>query len=647
MKYFIFSLLTIFFFNYSISQYDSIYDDNPNQYLPLGVDIAKYHYYSDTGLTNIDHVRINPPFWWTNMKDTTLQIMIYDKNIGSKELSIQPKKGVNLISIEKVPNPNYIFLNIEISKNTEPGVFQILATGNNSRKAYKYNLNKRQNIDNNSRGVDNTDFIYHIMPDRFANGDYSNDSYDDMMQKGINRDKMYFRHGGDLNGIIGKIAYINELGATAIWLTPVLENDQPYASYHGYAITDLYNIDKRFGTNDIYRLFVQNCHRRGMKVVNDMVLNHLGHENWLMKDIPGADWIHQWPEFTRSNFRASVVFDPYKSEYDKTHLKDGWFDYSMPDLNQSNPLFAKYLIQNSIWWVEYAGIDDIRIDTWYFSDQDFLHEWTKNITQEYPNMKLFGETWVQNESVQAMFTKHSYNIDKYASNLPSVLDFQLNFAIDDALTNKSDWTSGVSKLYSVLCQDFLYEKPYNNVIFLDNHDKARVFTTVGEDMNKLKSALGLLFTLRGIPVMYYGTELLFPGDCKPDGNVRQDMPGGWNEDKINKFTSEGRTDSENEIFNYIKTLAQYHKDYTALQTGKFLHFMPEDGIYVYFRYDEKNTFMVIYNSNDENKEIETKRYDEILGKHNSARDIISKESYNDISKFKLGKNSILILELKK
>ncbi|MEZ4906423.1 MAG: glycoside hydrolase family 13 protein [Saprospiraceae bacterium] len=645
MKYFFLLIISLFFSFPLISQSDSIYNDDPNQYLPIGVEMAQYHYYADTGLANVEQYRIDPPFWWTDMKDTILSLMIYEKNIGTASVTINAPEHIELINTESVPNPNYKFLTIKIGAKAQPATIKINAFFNNRIKTYQYKILKRESKNNDKRGVDNSDLIYHIMPDRFANGDYSNDSYRDMAQKGINRDKMYFRHGGDIKGIIDHLGYIKDLGATAIWLTPVLENNQPYASYHGYAITDLYNIDKRYGTNNYYRLLVNNCHNYGLKVVNDMVLNHLGNENWLMKDIPDKNWIHQWPEFTKSNFRASAVFDPYKSQYDIKKLKEGWFDYSMPDLNQSNPLLAKYLIQNSIWWVEYAGIDDIRIDTWFFSDQDFLHDWVSAIKQEYPNMKLFGETWVQKVAIQSKFTANDNNTTEHAPNLPSVLDFQLNFSIDDALNKKADWTEGVTRLYYTLSQDFLYEDPYNNVIFLDNHDKARIFSTVGGDINKVKSALGLLFTLRGIPVLYYGTELLFDGDCKPDGNVRQDMPGGWKEDKVNKFIAEGRTAAENEIFNYIKTLAAYHRNYTALQTGKFLHFMPEDGIYVYFRYDVADSFMIIYNSNDENKKIKTDRYNEVLDKYNTAINIANNELYNDISEFELINNSILVLKL--
>ncbi len=623
---------------------DSLYNNDPTQYMPLGMHHAKYHYYADTGLTKIDKQRINPPFWWKGMKNNKLQILLYDQNINKAKVALKNAFGIKLLKVSSVPNPNYLFLDIEISNNAKTGFFDIVLSNNNKTKIYKYELKKRASYDR--KGLDNSDIIYMIMPDRFANGDYSNDSYKDMLQQGINRNKMYFRHGGDIQGIIDHLEYINKLGATAIWSTPLLENDQPYASYHGYAITDFYNIDKRFGTNDLYKTYVQKAHNKSIKIIMDIVLNHCGNENWLMRDIPDNNWIHQWPEFTKSNFRSSVIPDPYASDFDKKKLSNGWFDYSMPDLNQENKLLATYLIQNDIWWVEYANIDAYRIDTWFFPNQNFLSKWVNSMKSEYPNLTLFGETWVQNESVQAFFTKNNNSGQNPLFNLPSVTDFQLNFAMEEALTKPQTWTGGVSKLYYTLSQDFLYDNPYQNVIFLDNHDKSRIFTTVGENINKLKSAIGLLLTLRGIPVLYYGTELGFKGDAKPDGNVRQDIRGGWRKDVLNKFTKNGRTKLENEIFKFIKKLANYRKNTIALQTGNLKHFIPDDGIYVYFRYDETKTIMVILNTSSTSKTIGTKKYKEILNKFTNAKNIITDKKINNLSNITVNNNSILILELK-
>jgi len=644
MKKTILLLSVLFAINTSFyGQKDSIYNDDPAQYLPLGMKHAEYHFYSDTGLAKVVKPQINPPFWWKGMKNKTLQILIYDKNIKDYKVSLPNAEGINLLNVLRVPNLNYLFLDIDITNKAKPGFFTIVLTKNNQVKKYNYEIKQREKYER--KGLDNSDLIYLVMPDRFANGDYTNDSYEDMLQVGINRKKMYFRHGGDIQGIIDHLDYIKELGATSIWSTPLLENNQPYASYHGYAITDFYNIDKRFGSNRLYKKYVEKAHEKNMKVVMDIVLNHCGNENWLMQDIPSSNWIHQWPEFTRSNFRSSVVPDPYASEFDKKKLSDGWFDYSMPDLNQEDSLLATYLIQNNIWWVEYAKIDAYRIDTWFFPNQKFLSKWVKSLQTEFPELTLFGETWVQNESVQAFFTKDNKSGSNMMYNLPAVTDFQLNFAIEEALTKPQGWTEGVSRLYYTLAQDFLYDNAYNNIIFLDNHDKSRILTTVKKDKNKFKSAIGLLLTLRGIPTLYYGTELMFIGDAKPDGNVRQDILGGWKEDKVNQFTKKGRSIEENDIFNYIKTLANYRKNTTALQTGKLKHFIPENGIYVYFRYDDKKTIMVILNTNDKKQTINTSRYNEMLTGFSKAIDIITGEIIG-LGKIEIKKNSILILELK-
>ncbi len=625
------------------SQVDSIYNDDPAQYMPLGMTHAQYHYYADTGLANIDTMRLNPPFWWVGMKNPKLEILLYDQNINDYTVRIDNTVGIELEKVKRVSNPNYLFIDINILPQAKPGIFDIVLYGNNrNTKRYKYELRKRKNMI--ERGLRSSDFIYQIMPDRFANGDYTNDNFEDMMQQGINRKKMYFRHGGDIQGIIEHLDYIKSLGASAIWATPLLENNQPYASYHGYAITDFYNIDKRFGNNELYKKMVSKAHKKGLKTIMDIVLNHCGNENWLMHDIPSSDWIYQWPEFTRSNFRSSVVADPYVSDFDRDKLTKGWFDYSMPDFNQSNDLLATYLIQNNIWWAEYTQLDGYRIDTWFFPNQDFLSKWVKSIKNEFPDITLFGETWVQNESVQAYFTKNNKSGCNKNFNLPAVLDFQLNFAIEEALTKPQTWTGGIARLYYTLAQDFLYDNAYNNIIFLDNHDKSRIFSTLGEDMDKLKCAIGLLMTLRGIPAIYYGTELLFKGDGKPDGTVRQDFPGGWKEDKINKFIKTGRNLEENDIYNYIRKLAFYRKENPVLQTGKLKHFIPENGLYVYFRYNKEKTIMIILNTGDKLQVLNKKRYGELLGNHIKAKNIITNKIIN-LNDIKIKKNNILILEL--
>lgn len=642
---FFLSLLFCFFFSVALTgQSDSIYNDDPTQYLPVGMDVAEYKHLSAKGGI-VDEVRVHPPFWWTGMAEQTLEILIYDEKINGFDVRLQAPDGIELTKVYRVENPNYLFVEIEIGPGTNACTFDILLSKGDETRKYPYQLKTREKRSNNIQGLTSSDLIYLIMPDRFANGDYTNDSFDDMLQAGINRDKMYFRHGGDLQGIIDNLDYLEELGVTALWLNPVMENDQPYASYHGYAVTDHYEIDKRFGSNEEYKNFVQKCHERGIKVIMDIIFNHCGHEHWLMKDIPEEDWVHQWQEFTRSNFRSSIISDPYAAEADSKQLLDGWFDYSMPDLNQKNQRLAKYLIQNTIWWVEYSGQDAYRIDTWYFPDQDFLSQWAKRMQQEFPTLGLFGETWAQMQAVQATFAENSGLTGEYNSHLPSITDFQLNFAIEAALTKEQSWTDGVAKIYYTLAQDFLYENPYRNVIFLDNHDKSRFLSVVGENVDKLKSGITILLTMRGIPSLYYGTELLFSGVADPDGLVRQDFPGGWQEDKINKFKTSGRTSAENDMFEYVKKLANYRKNTPALHSGQLTHFTPVDGIYVYFRYNTEKTIMVIVNTNAADKTLKTDRFSERAAGFSHAKNIITEKVINDLEEIDIPGNTTVVLEL--
>ncbi len=628
-------------------QADSIiYNDDPTQYLPLGMDVAEYHYLSAEG-KKVDQTRISPPFWWVDMANTSLEIMLYDQNIKDYDVNISAKAGVTLKKVYRVQNPNYLFIEVLVGPGTEAGNFDIVLSQGGQNKKYTYELKEREKKTSSSQGLNSSDFIYLIMPDRFANGDYSNDSFEEMEQSGIHRGKMYFRHGGDLQGIIDHLDYLEELGVTALWLNPVLENDQPYASYHGYAITDHYQIDRRFGSNELYKTFVEACHKRGIKVIMDIIFNHCGHKHWLMKDIPSEDWVHQWPEFTKSNFRASVLTDPHASKADTKQLLDGWFDYSMPDLNQQNERLANYFIQNTIWWVEYSGQDAYRIDTWFFPDQAFLSDWAKRMQEEFPNLGMYGETWAQMQSVQASFAQNSGLNIEAKSYLPSITDFQVNFAIEEALMEEQTWTEGAARLYYTIAQDFLYENPLRNVIFLDNHDKTRIFSYLKEDVSKLKSGLTLLLTLRGIPSMYYGTEQAFAGVSDPDGKVRQDFLGGWKEDSVDKFTSSGRSALENEVFDYVSTLANYRKNTPALHSGKTMHFVPENGIYVFFRYNADKTIMVILNTNDEAKEVNTERFEERMAGFSAGKNVVSGTLLKNINDITIPENSTLVIELLK
>ncbi|MBP7185145.1 MAG: glycoside hydrolase family 13 protein, partial [Saprospiraceae bacterium] len=595
----------------------------------------------------VKNARVEPLFWWVNMPDPNLEILIYDNNIKDCKVEIA-HPGVQLINVDPEENPNYLFITIKISPDTKAGIFDIVLKKNNQiYKKYKYELKTRDKDENRIKGLNQSDVVYLIMPDRFANGNESNDSYDDLKQKGVYRNKMFFRHGGDLQGVMEHLDYLKDLGVTALWLNPILESDEYYETYHGYAMTDFYKIDKRFGTNEDYKMLVEKCHQKGIKVVMDIVLNHVGIEHWFVQDIPSMDWLNQqWKEFQRTNYRDQTLFDPYASAKDKEIMSDGWFDHHMPDLNQRNKHLAKYLIQNNIWWVEYTGLDAYRIDTYIYPDQRFMSDWGKAMKNTFPELTFFGETWVNTIPNQTYFTQNNHLNKEFNNNQPGVTDFQVYFALMEALQKPAGWTEGVARLYNTLANDYLYEDPSRNVTFVDNHDLARFYSMCNENIEKYKSGLSILFTLRGTPQLYYGTEILMKGFTDPDGKVRSDFPGGWKGDKENKFYSQGRTKEENIAYDHIKTLAYYRKTMPALNKGSFTQFIPRDGIYTYFRIYENQVVMVIFNSNDKKMNVETNYYSEkMLGFH-SAKSLLTNKIFDNISSFELQSHETLILELK-
>lgn len=624
----------------------AIYNDDPMQRFPIGVTEPSYQFIKAVG-GEIDKSRVEPPFWWVGMQHSELQILLYDQDIQNFEVSID-YPGVELLSVEKVQNPNYLFVNVRIGPGCKAGLFPIILTSDSEERAYTYELKNREVDKGRQQGVDASDLIYLIMPDRFANGDTGNDSFNHMKQSGIHRGKIHFRHGGDLIGIMERLDYLKDLGVTAIWLNPFLENNEPYDSYHGYAITDSYNVDARIGTNEQYVQLVKQCHARGIKVIMDIVHNHVGINHWFIRDLPSEDWIHQPKEFTKTTYRAPTVMDPYASKLDQYELQDAWFDVHMPDLNQNNSFVANYLIQNHIWWTEYTGQDCYRIDTYVYNDQDFMAEWGRRIKTEFPNFTFFGETWVHGTPIQAQFTQNNWLRKGYNSNMPGVTDYQMYYAFGEALNQEQGWTSGIMRLYYTLAKDFLYEDPYRNVLFLDNHDLSRFFSTVGKDLIKFKSGISLLMTQRGIPMLYYGTEILLTGTGGAFGEPgRIDFPGGWASDTLNKFNEIGRTREEQEAFQFVKTLANYRKNTPALQDGKLMQFVPLNGsnIYVYFRYDTAKTVMIVYNSSDQKKTVATKRYAERMQGFTKAKNVITGEILDQIDEIEIGPHAAIILEL--
>ncbi len=592
--------------------------------------------------------KIEPPFWWAGMENPSLQLLVYGPDISLTEPTIS-YEGMEISDIITTENPNYLFINLVLEDNIKPGTVSIKFNYDGEEiQTWPYQIRERKEGSADRKGFDKTDAIYLLMPDRFANGNPDNDSKPGMLEK-ANRENPNGRHGGDIQGISEHLDYIAGLGFSALWINPLVENNNPEYSYHGYAITDFYKIDPRFGTNTDYVNLVDKAHQKDIKVIIDMVFNHCSIYHWFIQDLPDADWIHQFDEFTRSNFRASTIMDPYASDYDLNKMLTGWFDKQMADLDQRNPLLATYLIQNSIWWIEYAGIDGIRVDTQPYSYKEFISEWAKAIFLEYPDFSIVGEAWLQKEAFTAYFEAETPNRDGYDSNIPSVTDFPLNMALNKAFVEKDSWTEGLARIYYVLAQDFLYANPDNNLIFLDNHDLTRFYSNMNQDFAAWKMGVAALLTLRGIPSVYYGTELLMTGkEHEGHGFIRQDFPGGWPSDERNAFTQEGRTEAENQAYNYIKKLISWRKTQPAVLSGKLKHFVPDNNTYVFFRYNAKSSIMIAFNnSKNELKALGADRFRECLQGYSYATNVITGETVHYLDSFTLAPKSVLILELKK
>lgn len=595
--------------------------------------------------TQFHHVE--PPFWFIGMKNSTVQILFHNKELNIGDLQVQTNyKGVSVTDISKVGNPHYLFVTVEIAKDAIAGTIPFTFSGGKKPFTYNYELRNKGGLTNRIQGFNSSDVVYLIMPDRFANGDPNNDTVAGMLEP-ANRSSDEGRHGGDLKGISDHLDYIKDLGVTALWLNPVLENDQKRTSYHGYAITDLYNVDKRFGGNDAYISFINKSHASGLKVIQDMVMNHIGGDHWLMADLPEKSWVHQWPEFTRSNYQGNVMSDPYRSEYDTKKMNDGWFDTTMPDIDQTNSLFATYLIQNSLWWIEYAGLDGIRMDTYPYPEKNFMARWAKVVLDEYPSFNIVGEVWLDNSvPATAYWQKGMKNADGYESNLPTVTDFPFCSSVAQALNEQGSWNTGMRRLYTLLTQDFIYPDANNNLRFLDNHDMTRFFLSVGRDVKKFKLGITFLLTTRGIPELYYGTELLMDGDGGHHPNVRRDFPGGWAGDKQNAFTKEGRTPQQNEAFDFMRSLLQWRKTNPVIHKGTLKHYIPEDNVYVYFRTDETKTVMVIMNANPKPQKISLSRFAENIRQRTSGKDVTSGQVVELKESLEIPDYTAWILELK-
>ena len=569
--------------------------------------------------------RTEPPNWWIGMKDSTVQIMYYGAGIGEYTPAIK-SNNATLLGFHCPGNKNYLFVDISIHPNATQGFIAIdfkLARG--GFIATSYPIQKRAANSPVRKGFTSQDVIYLITPDRFANGDMQNDKSG--MREGINRADKNGRHGGDIKGVYDHLNYIANLGATALWLNPVLENNMDAWSYHGYAITDFYSVDPRMGTNEDFKELTSAAQARGIKMIMDMVHNHCGLHHWWMQDLPSDDWINYKDQpYQETNHRKTLHPDPYAAPGDLAILEDGWFVPSMPDLNVKNEFLANYLINNSLWWIEYAGLAGIRMDTYLYPESNFMSRWTKRVMDEYPNLNITGEVWFDQPDIVSYWQRGKQNADGYVSNLRSLFDFPIQSGLMKALNSDEDWDNGWIDLYETLAKDFQYPDPNNLVTFVDNHDMSRAYAQLNHDITHLKTALAFIMTMRGIPQLYYGTEILMDSPkTRDDGMVRSDFPGGWMGDTVNAFSGTGLSTEQQDMRSFVGKLLNWRKTSTVVHFGKTQHYVPEHGVYVLFRYSATDKLMVILNKNKEPYTLNLGRFSDMLASVEEAKNILTDE----------------------
>lgn len=593
------------------------------------------------GFLSAKGITAEPAFWWSGMKNPELQLMVYGENIASFRPSVS-YPGVKLKSSVALESPNYLLVYLDV-ENAQPGSFDITFTKDKKQIKMPYELKARKKDACKIKGFDSSDVLYLIMPDRFANGDPSNDNLVMKTTYKTDRNDPSARHGGDLAGIEKHLDYIEDLGVTAIWLNPVLENDMQGGSYHGYATTNYYRVDPRFGTNEDYVRLIDKTHAKGMRVVMDMIFNHCGSDHIWMKDVPSKDWFNNLDKYVETSHVKEVYFDPYASEYDTKRMVDGWFVPSMPDLNQRNPHVATYLIQNSIWWIEYSGVDGIRQDTYPYADYKMMVDWCNAIYREYPDYNIVGEAWMNQTMGTAFWQKDSKLNERGNTMLKSVMDFRLMGLSHSAFFGDA---GGMQALYEHLAYDYAYADIYNVLRFLDNHDTDRFLSAMPEKLDAFKQGIAFMLTIPGIPQFYYGTELLMNGTKqKGDGYIRLDVPGGWPGDAVNQFEASGRTDIQNEAWNYMQKLLKWRKGNEVIAKGKMKHFVPQNGVYVYARNLNGKQVVVIMNGNAKESVLPLDRYDEILKGYTSGKDVITGKVVSLQKELTLGAKDVLVLEL--
>lgn len=588
--------------------------------------------------------KVAPTFWWAGMKNPELQVLLYGDDISSSEVSIS-SKDIYLKEIVRQSNSNYLIIYLDLNEAKAQNFDIILKKGRKITKV-PYELKERIRKGSDIEGFTASDVLYLIMPDRFSNGNPENDVVPGMLENKVDRNEQYARHGGDFKGISEHLDYISDLGVTAVWLNPTQENDMKEGSYHGYAITDYYQIDRRFGSNEEFLKLVNEAHDKGLKVVMDMIFNHCGSENYLFKDRPQDDWFNFRSNYVQTSFKTASVMDIHASDYEKAIATDGWFTQVMPDLNQRNRHVARYLIQSSIWWIEYAGINGIRQDTHPYADYDFMSTWCKEVLEEYPHFNIVGETWLNSNVLVSYWQKDSKLAAPKNSNLPTVMDFPLTDLMTKAFDEETtEWSGGLYRLYDYHTQDFVYANPMSLLTFLDNHDTSRFCKNEEDSKNitRYKQAITYLLTTRGIPQIYYGTEILMAADkSEGDGYLRRDFPGGWEGDEVNCFTREGRTELQNEAFDYTRKLLNFRKGNEAICKGTMKHFAIRNGIYVYERKYNDSSVVVVMNGTDENQTLNLAPYKEVLPK-SEAIDFITGKKVALKDELLLEKRGILLL----
>ncbi|WP_420833140.1 glycoside hydrolase family 13 protein [Shewanella gaetbuli] len=606
---------------------------------------------------NAVNLTAEPQFWWAGMHNSQLQILVYGQGIRDQKVTLTNANNIKLVSVEQTDSQNHLFINLDLAQASPQTIKLNFTQANGQTSQIDYQIKPRDTGSSDRQGFSNKDVIYLITPDRFVNGDTSNDNHPDMLET-VDRANDGGRHGGDIMGIRKALPYLQDLGVTQLWINPLLENNQQHYSYHGYSTTNFYKIDPRFGSNEEYKALVDEAKNYGIGIIKDVIVNHFGSGHQWMADFPSSTWVNgqqAWQQNPKdilfTTHRRTTVQDPYTSNIDTKEFAQGWFTDTMPDMNQVDPLMATYLIQNSIWWIEYAGLSGIREDTYSYANKTFLTHWSKAIMDEYPNFNIVGEEWTSNPITVSYWQAGKQNNDGYVSYTPSMMDFPLYETLISSLTEKEKMGSGLINLYEMLANDVVYADPTQLVLFEGNHDTNRLYSLLNEDLALYKMAMAYVLTSNRIPQIFYGTEVLMTSPTKDrnDGAVRADFPGGWPNDQVNVFNQQGVTKRQKQALAFTKSLLNFRKTSTAITEGALTHYVPKDGVYVQFRQSDNQQLMVIYNKNDQPKELDLNRFKQSLANgtniNTKAVDVITSAEYQLKDTLNLKQKGVLILNI--